>query len=38
MEETVKHTDILKIAKSFGPCQPARNAQADMGGYFSEMN
>ena len=24
--------------KSFGPCQPARTAQADMGRYFSQMH
>ena len=28
----------LKIAKSFGPCQPARTAQADKGQYFSKMH
>ena len=28
----------IRIAKSFGPCQPARIAQADMGQYFSQMH
>ena len=28
----------LKLAKSFDPYQPARNAQADMGRYFSQMH
>ena len=30
----VRHEDNLKTAKSFGPRQPARTAQADMGRYF----
>ena len=30
------HAENLKIAKSFGPCQPARTAQADMRRYFSQ--
>ena len=28
----------LPIAKSFGPCQPARTAQADMGRNFLQMH
>ena len=32
------HAEILKIAKSFGPCQPAQTAQADMGRYFSQIS
>ena len=32
------HEENLKIAKSFGPCQPARTAQADTGRYFSQMH
>ena len=27
----------LKDSESFGPCQPARTAQADMGRYFSQL-
>ena len=27
----------LRKAKSFGPCQPARTAQADIGRYFSQV-
>ena len=32
------HAEDLKMAKSFGPCQPERNAQADMGRYFSQVH
>ena len=28
----------MMIAKNFGPCQPARNAQADMGRYFLQIH
>ena len=31
------HAKVLKIAKRFGSCQPARTAQADMSRYFSQM-
>ena len=29
---------IIVIAKSFGPCQPARTAQTDMGRYISQCH
>ena len=32
------HAEKTKIAKSFGPCQPAQTAQADMGRYISQMH
>ena len=31
------HAENPKLAKSFGPCQPAWTAQADVGRYFSQM-
>ena len=34
---TFRQADHLNKKKSFGPCQPARTAQADMDRYFSQM-
>ena len=31
------HAERLKTAKSFGPCQPAQSAQADMCRYFLQL-
>ena len=34
----LSQTENSKISKSFGPCQPARTAQADIGRYVLQMH
>ena len=38
IEWSFEHAKYLRIAKSFGPHQPARIAQADVDRYFSQMH